>query len=146
MAVGRLNKILKAFDFKNTLIKEYENWYLLLRSEQVTLGSMVLIEKSFKTKYSEISSSSFKEFGFIIKEIEPLLQSLFSYKKINYLMLMMRDDEVHYHIIPRYNKDILLYDYNFIDPGWPALPDLTYKNEINLDTQINLINLIKNAL
>ncbi|MCK5294325.1 MAG: hypothetical protein KAJ49_06710, partial [Arcobacteraceae bacterium] len=65
-----MQAILTKFDYKNLLIKEYKYWYLLLRKEQVTLGSLVLIEKSFKTKYSNISSESFLEFGVIVKEIE----------------------------------------------------------------------------
>jgi diadenosine tetraphosphate (Ap4A) HIT family hydrolase len=146
MEVGRLNKILKTFDYENTLIKEYENWSLLLRSDQVTLGSLVLIEKSFKTKYSEISDSSFKEFGDIVKKIEPLLNKLFSYEKINYMMLMMRDDEVHYHIIPRYSKIKNFNSIEFIDSGWPALPDMTFVNPLDSETASILIDAIKKLL
>ena len=40
--------ILKKFNYRENLIKEYKNWLLLLRPEQTTLGSLVLIEKSFQ--------------------------------------------------------------------------------------------------
>ena len=140
-----MNEILKTFNFVNTLIKEYDNWYLLLRSDQVTLGSLVLIEKSFKNKYSEISSSSFLEFGEIIKKIEPTLNELFSYEKINYLMLMMRDDEVHYHIIPRYSKVKCFNSIEFIDSGWPSLPDMTFHNHLDIETESKLIDALKGS-
>jgi diadenosine tetraphosphate (Ap4A) HIT family hydrolase len=141
-----MQKILKTFEYNNLLIKEYKNWYLLLRKEQSTLGSLVLIEKSFKTNYSEISGESFNEFGIIVQEIESILKNLFDYDKINYLMLMMVDDEVHYHVIPRYSKDIEFSKVKFIDKGWPTLPDLGYKNQIS-DIEIeNLLKLIKSEL
>ncbi|MBT5492600.1 HIT family protein [bacterium] len=141
-----MQKILKTFDYKNLLIKEYNNWYLLLRKEQVTLGSLVLIEKSFRTRYSEIPNESFDEFGIIVKEIEFVLKTLFDYDKVNYFMLMMVDEEVHYHVIPRYSKDIEFSEVKFIDKGWPVLPDFRYKNRIN-DIEIeNLLKLIKSEL
>jgi len=141
-----MQPILKKFDYDNLLIKEYKNWYLLLRKEQVTLGSLVLIEKSFKTKYSEISNESFSEFGIIIKEIESALKSLFNYDKINYLMLMMVDDEVHYHIIPRYSQDIIFNSISFVDNGWPALPDMSYINQVEKMISQKLIKEIQNKL
>ena len=100
-----MNQILKTFNYDELLIKEYKNWYLLLRSHQATIGSMVLIEKNFHTKFSDIPNESFIEFGKIVKEIEATLSVLFSYDKINYLMLMMKDKEVHFHVIPRKKQD-----------------------------------------
>ncbi|MDB4178059.1 HIT family protein [Gammaproteobacteria bacterium] len=141
-----MQSILEKFDSKRNSIKEYKHWHLLLRNDQVTLGSLVLIEKSFKNKYSEISSSSFIEFGEIIKKIEPALNKLFSYKKINYLMLMMRDDEVHYHIIPRYSEAKNFNSIEFIDNGWPALPDMTFHNPLDTQTALKLIDALKNSL
>ena len=45
-----LNSTLKKFNYPENLIKEYNNWYLLIRPDQVTFGSMVLIEKKNKKK------------------------------------------------------------------------------------------------
>jgi diadenosine tetraphosphate (Ap4A) HIT family hydrolase len=123
-----LNTLTK-FRFPELLIKEYESWYLLLRFEQPTLGSLILITKHEETQYSEINKVSFIEFSKIVKEIEPILKSLFNYKKINYLMLMMSDPEVHYHIIPRYSENKIFQGSEFKDFGWPSLPLL---NKINI--------------
>lgn len=120
---------LTKFRFPELLIKEYESWYLLLRFEQPTLGSLILITKHEETQYSEINKVSFIEFSKIVKEIEPILKSLFNYKKINYLMLMMSDPEVHYHIIPRYSENKIFQGSEFKDFGWPSLPLL---NKINI--------------
>ena len=139
-------QILKTFNYDELLIKEYKHWYLLLRSNQTTIGSMVLIEKNFHTKFSDISSESFAEFGKIIKEIELTLKTLFRYDKINYLMLMMRDKEVHFHVIPRYSKEVTYKSITFHDLGWPGQPNLTYSNEINKKLKIELKTLIQNKM
>jgi diadenosine tetraphosphate (Ap4A) HIT family hydrolase len=134
-----MQKILEKFDYNNLLIKEYDNWYLLLRKEQVTIGSLVLIEKSFKTKYSDISTESFIEFGDIVRDIESALGKLFSYDKINYLMLMMVDDEVHYHIIPRYSRDIEYNGKVFKDYGWKGFPAFNELNDMDDEMYQKLI-------
>ena len=135
--------ILKKFSYPNHLIKEYTNWIILLRPEQITIGSLVLIEKSFQKKYSKITLESHQELGLVIKDIENTLKKLFGYNKINYLMLMMIDKEVHYHIIPRYSKDVFFEEAKFVDKGWPGLPLLNYNNDIKKNLKLKLINLIK---
>jgi diadenosine tetraphosphate (Ap4A) HIT family hydrolase len=141
--VDKLQPILEKFGYENLLIKEYENWYLLLRKEQATIGSLVLIEKSFKTKYSDISSKSHNEFGRIVKDIEYTLGKLFSYDKINYLMLMMVDNEVHYHIIPRYSEQKYFKDKLFEDKGWPGLPTLSEANIIDKKLQKKIMTYLR---
>ena len=141
-----MSDILETFNFKDLLIKEYQNWYLLLRNDQATIGSLVLIEKNFHKKLSNISDRSFIEFGDIVREIEEALNNLFRYEKINYLMLMMKDNEVHYHIIPRYSKDQQYESVNFTDEGWPNLPDLKNYNHIDMKLKLKLLERIKNEL
>ena len=136
-------KILETFHVNKLLIKEYNNWYLVLRKEQVTLGSLVLIEKSFEKEYSSIPNKSFQELEFIVKDLELVLKDLFQYDKINYLMLMMVDPEVHYHIIPRYSKIKEWNSLKFLDKGWPKMIDFNFKNIIDKKNKIALKNFIK---
>jgi diadenosine tetraphosphate (Ap4A) HIT family hydrolase len=133
-----MEEILKKFDLDNLLLHEYKNWYLLLRKEQVTLGSLVLIEKKFNTKFSQISIESFSELGEITNDIESILKEVFAYDKINYLMLMMVDKEVHFHIIPRYSKNTIWDKSIFIDYDWPKPPDLL---KFNIITEKKLMKL-----
>ena len=141
-----MKKILKTFDYKNLLIKEYDHWYLLLRDKQATLGSLVLIEKNFRTQYSDLSIESHKEFGFVTKDIEKGLKELFRYDKINYLMLMMVDPEVYYHVIPRYSKNTMFNKIKFVDHGWPGLPELSFINNIKIDLKLKLVDIISKKL
>lgn len=122
---------LKKFRHPKSLVKEYENWLLLCRYEQATLGSLILICKDKVYAFSEISASSFAELPKIVKELEQNLKALFQNDKINYLMFMMADPEVHFHIIPRYAADREFGGLVFKDAGWPDPPELAAVNEIN---------------
>ena len=46
------------------------------------------------------------------------------YEKINYLMLMMVDPDVHFHVIPRYAGARDHAGASFPDAGWPGPPAL----------------------
>ncbi len=59
-----------------------------------------------------------------IRDIEAALSKAFAYDKINYLMLMMVDPEVHYHVIPRYAEPRDFGGKTFADTGWPKTPNL----------------------
>ena len=125
------NTTLIKFGYPQTTIKEYRDWVLLLRPEQYTLGSLVLVYKKPTRKFSDISNESFNEYSLIIKEVEQHLSKLFGYDKINYLMLMMTDADVHLHIIPRYKKSITFLGKIFLDPDWPQKPSLINKNSLD---------------
>jgi diadenosine tetraphosphate (Ap4A) HIT family hydrolase len=126
-----LNSTLKKFNYPENLIKEYNNWYLLIRPDQVTFGSMVLIEKKNKKKLSDISIKSFNELKIISKKIENFFLKRFRFNKINYLILMMVDPHVHIHIIPRHKKKVIFGGKTFKDYGYPMPPNLSKKNAIN---------------
>tara|TARA_B100000963_G_scaffold186448_1_gene162084 strand:+ start:9913 stop:10341 length:429 start_codon:yes stop_codon:yes gene_type:complete len=141
-----MNQILKKFNFKNNVIKIYENWFLLLRPEQVTFGSMVLIEKNFKKKISNLKKDSFSELKEISIDIEKKIKKILKFDKINYLSLMMIDKEVHLHIIPRY-KNVTKFDKDiFKDYGWPTLPNFKKKNSLSNAQRQKLIKKITRLL
>tara|TARA_B100000989_G_scaffold294968_1_gene275048 strand:- start:534 stop:857 length:324 start_codon:yes stop_codon:yes gene_type:complete len=107
---------------------------------------MVLIEKKFKNRLSDLSIKSFKELKKIFNDIEKKIKPEIKYQKINYLYLMMVDKEVHMHIIPRYNKKILLENISFQDFGWPYHPKLDKNNTVSKKIKKKIIELIKKRL
>jgi diadenosine tetraphosphate (Ap4A) HIT family hydrolase len=137
-------KVLEKFGYPGALIKEYDYWYWLLRPEQITLGSSILITKECYFNYSDLTREHFLEFGKIVKEIEKTLGNTFNFDKMNYLMLMMVDPSVHYHVIPRYENIRILNDKEYIDNGFPGIPNFTFVNKTNIEEfnniKINLIN------
>ena len=112
------------FGYPETLTREYEHWLVLLREPQVTLGSLVLCSKSRATEFSALPMEAHSEMGTVVREIEHALKDAFAYDKINYLMLMMADPNVHFHVIPRYSEARSACGLTIPDPGWPALPQL----------------------
>ncbi len=127
-----ISDTLEAFDHQNNLIREYDNWYVLLRPRQVTLGSLVLLCKDDVDAFSKISKNSFANMDAAIQDIERSLSNLFNYEKINYLMLMHKDPAVHFHVIPRYTHEVEFNGEKFTDPGWPGLPNMENIHELSI--------------
>src|SRR5688572_14213900 len=98
-----MNPTIEKFGYPGSLIREYDHWVVLLRPAQVTLGSLVLAAKSDAQAYSALPTEAFAEQGRIVTHIEQALREFCAYEKINYLMLMMVDREVHFHVVPRYS-------------------------------------------
>lgn len=119
-----MNPTIEKFGFPATLIKEYEHWVVLLRPAQVTLGSLVMAAKSDATEYAALSSDAFAEQAAVVRAIEAALRDFTGYERINYLMLMMVDPNVHFHVIPRYSTARVWEGIDFPDAGWPGPPSL----------------------
>jgi len=113
------------FGHPHSLVRDYGYWAVLLRPKQATLGALVLVCKEEVQAFSEISNEAFAELPLVVREIETGLKAFKPYQKINYLMLMMVDREVHYHVLPRYDAPQVFAGETYQDPGWPALPELT---------------------
>jgi len=118
------NQTAKAFGYPHSLIHEYEHWLVLLRENQITLGSVILCAKSDAKEFSSLSKSAFTEMSIVTADIERVLGKFVNYEKINYLMLMMVDPHVHFHVVPRYSSSRKFRDLIIADQGWPASPDL----------------------
>ena len=118
------NKTMETFGYPATLIHEYEHWCVLLRPVQVTLGSLVLACKDPAQRFSDISPQAFAEQASVVGDIERVLTEFVSFEKMNYMMLMMVDPDVHYHVLPRYSEPRTFAEVAFADAGWPALPAL----------------------
>ena len=119
-----MNATIEKFGYPATLLKEWDHWLLLLRPAQPTLGSCILAAKSDATAFGDLNPSAYAELATITKEIETTLHQTVDYTKINYLMLMMVDPHVHFHVIPRYQGSRTFDDVDYVDAGWPATPQL----------------------
>ena len=118
------NETMLKFGYPGSLIREYEHWVVLLRPAQVTLGSLVLAAQSDATAFGQLPSGAYTELATATKEIEATLLGDVAYEKINYLMLMMVDPNVHFHVFPRYSGSRTIDEVTIRDAGWPGPPDL----------------------
>src|SRR5690348_13020390 len=128
-----MNPTIEKFGYPATLVREYEHWLVLLRPAQVTLGSLVLAAKSDVTAFSALPRAAFAEQADVIAAIERALTAFTGYDRINYLMLMMVDPNVHFHVIPRYSEPRRWNGVEFPDAGWPGPPRLD--SAVTLDPQ-----------
>ena len=119
-----MNPTIEKFGYPATLVREFDHWVVLVRPAQVTLGSLVLAAKSDATAYGALPREAFAEQADIVAAVERALSTFASYERINYLMLMMVDPNVHFHVIPRYSEPRRWNGVEFPDAGWPGPPQL----------------------
>ena len=119
-----MNATIEKFGYPATLVREYRHWVLLVRPAQVTAGSLILAAKGDFTAYGALPEAAFAEQAQIIAEMEQKLRAVIKLDKINYLMLMMVDPHVHFHVIPRYQGNRSFAGLDLPDHGWPGPPDL----------------------
>lgn len=118
------NPTARNFGFPRTLVAQTDYWLVLLRPKQPTYGSLVLICKQTAAAFSELSPAAFADLSVAVGGIERMLRHVVVYEKINYLMLMMVDPDVHFHVIPRYAGTREHDGDVFADAGWPGAPNL----------------------
>ncbi len=118
------NATMRKFGFPRTLIAETPEWVVLLRPQQVTLGSLVLVSREPVTAFAEVSERGFVAMKPLIGRIEAVLGDFVRYDRINYLMLMMVDPDVHFHVLPRYEGERSFDGLAIADAGWPGPPAL----------------------
>jgi len=112
------------FQVEELEIFSNDAWVWSVRPDQPTIGSGVLSLKRHAMKLSDVTQDEIIQLGTIVKIIEGTLQETFSYEIMNYLMLMMVDHHVHYHVIPRYPQLVEFAGESWEDSGWPTLPSL----------------------
>ncbi len=132
------NPTMTKFGFPRTLVAETAHWAVLVRPSQVTLGSLVLVCKDDVTAFGAASPAAFADLQNAVAGVERLLAGFVAYERINYLMLMMVDPDVHFHVIPRYAAVRERAGTAFPDAGWPGPPDLGRAVALDEDAQAAL--------
>jgi diadenosine tetraphosphate (Ap4A) HIT family hydrolase len=121
-------------------------WTLLLRPKQPTLGSMVLVCREPVQALGDVSERAFVELRGLTRAIEAVLRDFVGYQRINYLVLMMVDRDVHFHVIPRYPASRTFEGVAFPDAGWPGPPALEPAVELDAQTAGALRSKLRDAL
>ncbi|WP_300085679.1 HIT family protein [uncultured Nitrosomonas sp.] len=135
MSVEIFNGTMQKFGAPDTVICQFQHWSVQLRPAQITLGALILIAHEPVTGFAALSSASFAELQIVTGKLESALKKAFQYDKLNYLMLMMVDPDVHFHVIPRYAQAREFSGKTFYDAGWPGVPDFSKINET--DSHLN---------
>ncbi|GGJ35430.1 HIT family protein [Sphingopyxis bauzanensis] len=130
-----MNETIAKFGHPATLIAEYDHWVVLLRPAQPALGALVLAAKSDATAFGDLPAAAHAELKVATAAIEAALTGAVGYAKINYLMLMMVDPHVHFHVLPRYDGERSGAGLTVADAGWPGQPNLAHAVKLD-ETQI----------
>lgn len=137
------NDTMRKFGYPGTVVREYRNWSVLLRPAQVTLGALVLAAKSDALSLAALAPAAFAELADVTRDIELAFQRFPPAEKTNYLMLMMVDPHVHFHVLPRYTGARNFEGVDFEDRGWPGPPDLKAAPPITPDLFSRLLHTVK---
>jgi len=99
------------FGCHDTLIKEYDNWYLLCRNMEKTIDrELVLLCKQKTDRLSNVSLPSFEELKIISQEIETVFNQQLKYENIEYKIHALHE-KIHIHIIPHYKTTVKQYEH-----------------------------------
>jgi diadenosine tetraphosphate (Ap4A) HIT family hydrolase len=112
------------FGYPDSLIAEHGPWLVLLRPKAPTLGALTIVNRGNERAFGEIDAAGFAALQPVIAAAERMLKAFCGYERINHLMLMMLDPDVHFHVLPRYDEPRVFGDHVFPDAGWPGPPVL----------------------
>ena len=133
-----MNPTAVKFGHPESLLADGPHWAVLLRPAQVTLGSLVLVCRDPVQRFGAISPGAAAELREVVADVERVLAECLRFDRINYLMLMMVDPDVHFHVIPRYAAPRRYAGSEFGDPFWPGPPDVTRGQPLAPDVQAAL--------
>lgn len=108
------------FNRKDLFLKEFNYWVLILRPVPVTIGSCIILLKRKCQSLSELTQEEMSEFPKVCQLFENRCKTLYGAVKFNYHANMMKEDFVHFHAIPRYDREIDKYGLKWIDKEWPT--------------------------
>jgi len=117
-----MNATLRKFGWPDTVIRGYAHWQVLVRPAQATLGALVVVCSEPVTRFGDVSPAGFAELAQVVADCEQTLSRAFDYARVNWLMLMMVDPDVHFHVLPRYAAAPSFAGITFHDRGWPGPP------------------------
>ncbi len=133
------------FKVKDLLLSEYQYWNVSVRPKQPTIGSLVISLKRECHLLGAISSEESMELSTVFNNTEALLKNAFQFDKINYLCLMMVDNQVHFHVIPRYKNPVRFENALYPDICWPGPVDLSKIIEV-ADVDLKVLKHLQNYL
>jgi diadenosine tetraphosphate (Ap4A) HIT family hydrolase len=139
------NETVLKFGYPDSCLHDYDHWCVLLRPKQVTAGCMVLACKDDVTSLGDLSAAASQELPLAARQLEGALAASFGPDKVNYLALMMVDPHVHFHVIPRYSRDVQVGATSMRDAGWPKHPDLQAVQDLSAEDNDALASRLRDA-
>ncbi len=131
------------FSKPELMIKQGKFWSIIFREGTTTLGNCIIICNRQCPTFSDLTAEEMAEFPELVRWYETKIKSLYGAVKFNYLAMMMKDEFVHFHMIPRYDKPVERYGLVWVDSEWPAGTKMT-KIDVSDEVKQQIINDLKN--
>ncbi|MEM6354578.1 MAG: HIT family protein [Pseudomonadota bacterium] len=119
-----MNATMEKFGWPASRVAALDHWVVALRPAQPVAGSLVVIATEPVTAFGDLSAAAFAELAVVTAKVEALARGEIGYDRINWLMLMMVDPDVHFHVLPRYEGSRIFAGHSIEDAGWPGPPRL----------------------
>jgi diadenosine tetraphosphate (Ap4A) HIT family hydrolase len=120
-----LEEFRQKFRLDDLEVASTDHWVWSVRPGPATLGAGVLSLARHAPRFGGLTPEEGADLARAAHLLETALDRTFSPSKINYLMLMMVDTHVHYHVLPRYSGPREFAGMVWTDDGWPGLPTLS---------------------
>jgi diadenosine tetraphosphate (Ap4A) HIT family hydrolase len=121
-----LDEFRDKFRVEELLLHRNEGWTVSLRPGACTLGACVISANRPRTSLADIDLGEAAALVASVGWFETRARAAFGADKFNHLALMMVDDHLHFHALPRYAAARELGGVSWTDPGWPGQPDLKH--------------------
>jgi diadenosine tetraphosphate (Ap4A) HIT family hydrolase len=128
-----MNPTFQKFNYPASLARDYVHWAVgLIRPWHLTLGGLIIAEKSDATALSQLDPEAFLEFGRVCRDAEGVLARAFQYDKVNYVSLMMAGHQRTLPCHPALRLGARVSQCRiYRDAGWPKPPDMTFTQPAN---------------
>lgn len=130
------------FRVEELLVHRSAHWVWSVRPVHSTLGAGILSLARYCEHMSDLLPEEAEDLARMCKVMEGTLRRFRNPKRVNYLMLMMVDSHLHFHVIPRYESDMEFGGRTWKDSGWPSFPSLGE----NADTEMIMLASIRDGL
>jgi diadenosine tetraphosphate (Ap4A) HIT family hydrolase len=108
------------FRVDELLVYRNSTWTWSVRPVQTTLGSGILSLNRYATAFADITEDEALGLRDAVSHLSARLADVFQPEKMNYMMLMMFDSHLHFHVLPRYSETKTFAGLEWADSGWPG--------------------------
>ena len=136
-------------------IFESKHWEVTLSGDQLYLGRAYVSCKTKRESLSELTEDEFSDLHAVIKKYESLLKNTFKATLFIWSCLMNHayrekpyTPQVHFHVRPRYEKQVSVSGVIFKDPNFGDHYHLqdSVSNRIAEETFAEILNILKSNL
>lgn len=136
-------------------IFESKHWEVMLSGDQLYLGRAYVVCKTKRESLSELTKEEFSDLHAVIKKYESLLKSTFETTLFNWSCLMNHayrekpyTPQVHFHVRPRYEKEVSVNGVVFRDPNFGDHYHLqdSVSSRVSEETFSEILNILKSNL